>query len=124
VDTKIKAATKTVYMYGGRKPCDEKAMKAGGHELKGTALGLDRSAYERAGPAFLSHRLISTCACALTGLEGYFHSEVDELHCPLMVIIGKFVRMHAPALPIAAPSSLLTHIASLPCHAQTLEAID
>lgn len=37
VDTKIRGATKLVYMYGGKKPCDEKAMKAGGHELKGTA---------------------------------------------------------------------------------------
>lgn len=55
VDTKIRGATKLVYMYGGKKPCDEKAMKAGGHELK--------------------------------GLEGYFHSGVDALHCPLMVII-------------------------------------
>jgi hypothetical protein len=38
VDTKLPNAQKAVYMYGGKKPCDEKAMKSGGHELKGKSL--------------------------------------------------------------------------------------
>ncbi len=46
VDTKIRGATKLVYMYGGKKPCDEKAMKAGGHELKGTAWRLAAACIE------------------------------------------------------------------------------
>ena len=46
VDTKIRGATKLVYMYGGKKPCDEKAMKAGGHELKGTAWWLAAACIE------------------------------------------------------------------------------